>query len=551
MLSGTALMEEDVAVLRKPRRRRRWLLWTGIALLFLTAVAAVTAVILARRAGPILRDRILETLRASFHGRIELGNVEVFALHGFEVRGENLRIYPPETVAPRSDAPPLLALKQFSFHAPWAGALFKPTHVGLVQVDGLDIEIPPPAQRQPMMQQEPPAQEPQKGKKRDKIQVLVDDIVCENSRLVVANANPNKGPEIWDLHHIELHNVGGQSPWNYRANLTNAVPRGEIHAQGTFGPWEIDSPAETPVTGHYTFDHADLNTINGLGGILSSIGDYTGKLDRIEVNGTTETPDFSLDSANHPVPLHTQFHAIVDGVTGDTYLQPVQAKLRNSSFTASGAVVDVKGKGHIIDLTVDVTAGRLQDFLDLAVQTRPAVLTALISTKAHLHIHPGKERVVRKLAINGRFQLSGMHFSNPEVQDKVDMLSYRARGEPEKAKPGAEDVRSGMDGVFALDHGSISFSNLVYTMPGAEVHLTGDYSLDGQVFDFHGHVLTDVPLAKMVQSRWASLALRLASPFFHRKGGGADIPVKISGTRSAPKFGLDVLGHHSKDSGSI
>jgi hypothetical protein len=35
-------------------------------------------------------------------------------------------------------------------------------------------------------------------------------------------------------------------------------------------------------------------------------------------------------------------------------------------------------------------------------------------------------------------------------------------------------------------------------------------------------------------------------PFFKKDGAGAVIPVKVSGTRSAPKFGLD-LKHKKKD----
>jgi len=42
-----------------------------------------------------------------------------------------------------------------------------------------------------------------------------------------------------------------------------------------------------------------------------------------------------------------------------------------------------------------------------------------------------------------------------------------------------------------------------------------------------------------------------ASPFFKKKRGGAEIPVRISGTKSEPKFGLDVLGAHSRDDESI
>jgi len=61
--------------------------------------------------------------------------------------------------------------------------------------------------------------------------------------------------------------------------------------------------------------------------MLSSVGEFTGQLNNIVVDGTTETPDFSLDTANHPMPLHTKFHAVVDGTNGDTYLQPVDARL--------------------------------------------------------------------------------------------------------------------------------------------------------------------------------------------------------------------------------
>ncbi len=528
----------DDAIPAAPRRRKRLLKWIGIPLLAVLAALIVAALIVAQRAEPMLKARILETLRASFHGRVDLDAVHVIALHGFEVTGDNLRIYPPETVAASAGSPPLVALRHFDFHAPLMGLFVKPTHVNAVKIDGLEINIPPAAARPAVVTTSAPAPP---AKTHDKIEILVDEIVCDNSRLIVVNSNPTKGPKIFELRHIELHNVGPQAPWRYQATIINAVPRGHIQATGNFGPWQIDSPGDTPLTGHYDFENAALNTINGLGGTLSSTGNFEGRLDRITVDGTTETPDFSLDTANHPVHLHTRFHAIVDGITGDTYLQPVQATLRNSSFTCTGSVVDIKGHGHVIDLDVDVPAGHLQDFLELTVRTEPVVMTAIIGAKARLHIRNGKERVVDKLSIQGHFTLGAMHFTNPDVQDKVDMLSLRARGEPREARPGAPDVNASLTGDFSLQHSSMDFHRLAYTLPGARVNLDGIYSLDGQVFDFHGHVITSVPLSRMVASRWASLALRLVSPFFRSKGGGADIPVKISGTKSAPKFGLDLL----------
>ena len=520
--------------------RMRPLQWISIGLLTLLLVLAGAAFIVARHAGDVLKSRITETLRAQFHGRVDLESVAVTAWRGFAVEGNNLRIYLPENLSAGGSVQPLLTLKHFDFHAPLTGMFLRPMHVGEVTIDGLEIHIPPAGERPQVV-----SSAVKEG--HDKIEIVVDEIVCDHSQLTIANANPKKGPKIFDLRHIELHNVGPQDPWRYQATLINAIPKGEIQSSGTFGPWQADSPGDSAVTGHYTFQHADLNTIKGLGGMLSSVGDFQGKLDRIVIDGTTDTPDFSLDTANQPVPLHTRFHAIVDGITGDTYLQPVEATLRHSSFTASGAVVDVKGKGHTIDLDVDVPAGRLEDFLDLTVQTRPAVLSAVIGAKAGLHIRAGKERVVQKLGIQGRFTLRDMHFTNPQLQDKVDMLSLRARGEPEKARPGAADVTASMTGNFTLQQASLDFHRLAYTLPGAQVNLDGTYSLDGQIFDFRGHVLTSVPLSEMVESRWASFALKVISPFFRGKRGGADIPVKISGTRSAPKFGLDLFGGHGHE----
>ena len=81
------------------------------------------------------------------------------------------------------------------------------------------------------------------------------------------------------------------------------------------------------------------------------MGDYTGVLENIIVDGTTDTPDFKLDSGASAVHLTTKFHAIVDGTNGNTYLQPVDAHFLNSSVTAKGEVASQPGdKGKTISL---------------------------------------------------------------------------------------------------------------------------------------------------------------------------------------------------------
>ncbi|RXH57040.1 hypothetical protein GRAN_0350 [Granulicella sibirica] len=521
------------------RHRSRVWRWIGIVVIVVLAVVAglaTTATIMLKRAQPILKGRVVQTLQTHFNSRIELDDFNVSVMRGLEVSGRGLRIFAPEDVVEAGATAPIFTVGQFSFRADVLGLFKHPTHVHTVHVSGLEIRIPPRQMRKAGVEQKP----------KRKIEMDADEIICTDSRVLIESSKPGKDPKDFELKQIVLRNVGRGTPLNYDATLVNAIPKGDIQAKGTFGPWNPESPGDSSITGTYRFDHADLNTIKGIGGTLSSAGQFGGQLNRIEVSGTTQTPNFSLDSANHPMPLSTKFKATVDGTSGDTYLQPVEAKLGRSSFTCSGSVVNVRGQGHIIDLDVDVPQGRLEDFLSLAVKTTPVVMTAQLGMKTKLHIRPGKESVAQKISMQGHFTMAAIHFTNPETQDKVDEMSERAQGHPDLAKAGADDVRSHMTGRFVMDDGRLRVDDLNYQLPGATVNLVGVYSLDGQQFEFAGKVTTQAKVSQMVKKGWKSALLKLADPFFTKDGAGAVVPVKISGTKSAPKFGLDFGGKTEK-----
>ena len=299
--------------------------WIAVSLLIAVIVLATIGEVVMHRATPILKGRVIETLSTRFNSRVEMDGFEVSLVRGLEVSGSGLRIFPEDEVVAAGATEPLIALGHFSFHANWTGLFAKPMNVGTVHVTGMAIQIPP---------REMQAQAPKGQHHLGQIRIVVDEIVFDDSKLVIGTLKPDKDPLDFEMSHIVMRNVGPDAPWNYDATLVNAIPKGDIHAKGTFGPWNNDSPGDSTVTGHYTFDHADLNPIKGIGGILSSVGEFTGQLNDITVDGTTETPDFSLDTANHAMPLHTKFHAIVDGTSGDTYLQPVDARLGESDFRA-------------------------------------------------------------------------------------------------------------------------------------------------------------------------------------------------------------------------
>src|SRR5215467_8590398 len=328
-------------------------------------VLLVAVAIVIYRAEPILRARVIESLSTRFHGQVELGEFHVALSHGVQVQGRGLKIYgegDPNVHQP--EVQPLIAVAEFRFHAGVLELLRSPMHVDTVYVKGLRLNLPPREQRQ------------QTHSWGHKIKIYVHQFVCEDAQLVINTAKPDKLPLEFDIDRLKMMGIGPGQPLQFEANLINPKPVGNIATRGSFGPWQADSPRDTQVRGSYSFDNADLGTIKGIGGILSSSGEYAGSLDRIVVDGTTNTPDFKVATSGHAVPLRTTFHAIVDGTSGDTYLQPVIAEFLGSSIVAQGSVLQAKNvEGHHILLDVTIEKGRMQDLLQVGVRTDPPVMT--------------------------------------------------------------------------------------------------------------------------------------------------------------------------------
>jgi hypothetical protein len=134
------------------------------------------------------------------------------------------------------------------------------------------------------------------------------------------------------------------------------------------------------------------------------------------------------------------------------------------------------------------------------------------------------------------------HFANQKVQGKLDSLSLRSQGKVKESREHAgENVSVDLRGVFALKDGLLSFSALHFLVPGTHVDMTGDYSLNGQTFDFHGTVRLDATVSQMTTG-WKSILLKPVDPFFSKDGSGTEVPIRITGTQSEPHFGLD-FGH--------
>jgi hypothetical protein len=540
---------EDV-VTPKKRSLKKIFAWTFASLVVLVLVAL--AVLWPRyrslrgNADTILRNRLVASLSERFNSPVELDSLHLDTSNGLHVTGTGLRILylagPTKPDANPVAPPPMVSVDRFDFQTDFK-ELLKPTmRIVTVYVQGMQLHIPP----HPRL---PPGAMPDNMRRRGQPLpgITVGKIVVVDSKIVLETNTPGKIPLTFNISNLTLTDVGLKKPFEYDATLTNPKPAGDVHSTGHFGPWQKDNPRDTPLDGNYTFSHADMSSIKGIAGTLSSTGVFTGTLGDVAIQGSTDIPNFQLDISDHPVPIHSDFQAEVNGLTGDTTLKRVDVRVLHSLLHAYGSVFRVGTPatgvtGHDTELTVDMGPrdhGRIEDMLTLGVKTSPPVLRGAMVTHQRLSVPPGKVSVSQKMRLDGSFTISDVTFSNPGFQQTVDKLSMRAQGHPEQANPQqAQPVTSTLTGRFTEANAVVDVSELAMALPGATGELTGSYSLDGQKFDFRGLIRTQATASQMTTGL-ASKLLRLVDPLLQRNGAGLELPIVISGTKSSPKFGID------------
>jgi len=515
-------------------RRRRTLLIVFTLLL----IAGAIFLSIATRMTPNVRQRAVAALNERFKSDVDLATLQISIFPHPEILGTGLVL----RHRGRTDVAPLIKIESYSASAGLWGLIHSPLHLKTVELDHLEISIPPGGIHgdlaHPVEEREATAPGQDANDESIASKLVIDRIVARTAGLDIVPRDPKKLPRRFEIHNLVMRGFGNGDGATFDAALTNPTPRGEIATHGTFGPWQADDPSQTPLRGEYTFKSANLDTIKGIGGMLSSVGTYSGVLERIEVSGETDTPDFSIDIAAQAVPLKTRFHAIVDGTNGDTALERVEGRLLETLIVARGAVVrteDVKGRRISLDVTID--DGRIEDVLKLAVKAVKPVMTGRMQLKAKLLLPAGDRDVIDKLDLAGTFKLHEARFTNVNVQEKINALSQHGKGHETAAS--GPSVVSRLSGTFTLRAGTLTFSDLSFGVPGAIVQLAGTYDVKHEILDFRGNLLLDATLAETT-SGWKAVLGRIAQPLFRRQGGGSKLPIRISGPREQPEFGLDV-----------
>jgi hypothetical protein len=368
--------------------------------------------------------------------------------------------------------------------------------------------------------------------------ITIDEIMANGAVLEFASSKPDQQPLRFEIHNALLRDVGWNGALSYAVKVRNPEPPGEITASGKFGVWNINDSGQTPVSGEYKFDQADLSVFHGIAGMLSSVGKFDGVLAHIDISGSTDTPDFEVQSGGHRVQLTTEFSAYVDATRGDTFLKRVDAHFGRTHVVAEGSIAGSpggQGKTALIDLKA--SNGRIEDILRLFVKADRPPMSGSVTLQAKTEIPPGEGPFLKKVKLRGGFGVGAGSFSKQDTQESVNKLSTGASGEKDTSDP--ETVVIDLSGQTALEDGTARFADLSFGVPGAVARLHGTYNLISHKIDLHGQLKVDTKISDTTSGTKAIL-LKVMDPFFKKKRKGEVLPVRISGTFEHPSFGLDL-----------
>jgi hypothetical protein len=517
---------------RLPLRRRKWPAILGFSPLGLFMVGLI---VLATH-WPFSRQRVIQSLQEDFHGTVTFRDfhVTVFPHPGCVAEGGTLM---RAGIPPGS--PPFASAQKFVVRAHYIDLLVRPGYVAHIEVEGLQIHVPPVGTLPPV----PPDKNPSTTR--------VGEVVANNSLLEIARKAGE--PLRFQIHTLTLNSVSRKDGLSYDIAFLNALPPGEIQSRGHFGPWNSDDPGQTPVSGTYKFEHAYLGGFEGIDGVLNSHDSFHGSLDKIETHGSVDIPDFKLRRAARSSPIASRFDAFVNGLNGDVRLEHVETLIVKTNVLARGSIEETPGpRRKITSLDLNVSRGRIQDVLRLFIKEPRSPIAGTISFRAHATVPPEGRSFEQEVVLIGDFGIDDSSFTKPETQKKVNDLSERAQGKKiddkkkDEESPVDDDdsvpVISDLRGHVVLKNGVATLTDISFSVPGATAYMHGTFNLASQKIDFHGVLQTDSEFSKVGGGGIKSIFLKPLDAIFKKKPKGAEIPVKMTGTYSHPEFGLEITG---------
>ena len=498
------------------------------------AVAAVLFVVLAILFGRYLWQRwpyrgreVIPSIAETFSSTVTVGSYKrfYFPSPGFTAHNIVLRLHGSTNI------PPYTTIETLTATGSYIDFIFRPHHLSSLDIVGLHVQIPASGT-------------PENGTKflsgsSTPSTIIVDKITANQSVLDISTAQ-NQPPLHFAIHTLTLGNVSSSSSIAYNVAFANPTPPGELTAQGHLGPLKSDDPGSMPLSGQANLINADLSTFNGIAGKLQASTNFNGTLSRLQIDGTTQIPDFHVGSGQ-PESLSATFHTSLNAMQGILTLPDVHATADHTKINASGTIDRTQGS-HI---TINVPSGRAQDLMRMFVH-EGSPITGVATLHADAFIPPDHQHFLKSLQVKDSFALTGMRFTDAQTQHTMDGFSQRASGTaPKKKLPDADAVAPVIDAQLQTQHidlrdGVTHFADLLFTIPGATADGTGSFNLLNKQVDATGNLHMDTDLSDATTGIKADL-LKPIDPLFKHKHGTV-APIHLGGTYDKPTVGLALPG---------
>src|SRR5262249_18259980 len=150
------------------------------------------------------RDWVVGELSNRFDSRVELKSLHVDITPRMQVTGEGLTLHYHD----RADVPPLIRIERFSFNLGFLGIIHVARHIKGAYVESMSITIPPRERHAdvPLLSRETTKRLPR---------VIIDEIVCNNTDLVILPRKQGKDPLDFQIHDLVLKSVNTNKRFDF------------------------------------------------------------------------------------------------------------------------------------------------------------------------------------------------------------------------------------------------------------------------------------------------------------------------------------------------
>ena len=430
------------------------------------------------------------------------------------------------------DLSPIITIQKMTIQGSFTGLLSSPKRLAAVHLVGMHMIV---ASKRPDEGPEHVDLNAGPGGKS----VAISKITADGAVLEFVRRDTKDAPYVLKIDKLAVTDVGSGAPMRYRAELTNTVPPGVIHAEGKFGPWNPNDIGATPASGTYTYDQIALGYFHSIYGTGHASGEFSGPLQRLRTHGRVEVTGFGVEGSHHAVPVTTDYQATVNGTNGDVQLDPAVARFRHTRLEVRGWIADRAGEsGKTATFDLSVPQGRVDDLLELFDEGQPGM-----SGPATLHGRfvwpPGPADFLRKIRMDLTFGIDRGRFTSANTQDPINRLSESAQGEKkDQIKADQRTVLLMLRGAIRVRNGVAAISGGTFHAPGAEATVAGTYGLTNQKVNLKGTLQTRGHLSETT-SGVKALLVKVVTPLFDKRGKERIVPFEITGAYGQTRVGLD------------